>query len=341
VRFAALPLAATAALATVTSCASEASEASGDSARTAPYELIVGSDQDPWCDKEDEANADLRGAHFSLSLGCVFREPAVPEMLSDRKSYLAELPPAQDGTEFLLVQVADQAEYLPEHGTDPAWLSAWIQAGGERLELESVPKAGQFLVLSVPADETAVLWVDDDGRAQGLDLRSGERVEPLAPYYADIGFWTESATDVDFPDVEFESGAGGWTVGCHSSRIEFTRSMWLPDYGWAPEGSVYLRVDLWWCTGDGVYDELVWTLDETKAILVTSGSRTAEPVGWSKVDGTGRHRGQHHSAVVAVPADARDFQVAFSPVGELTEKDSGEVYSTTEPPPAAEWTVQF
>jgi hypothetical protein len=117
--------------------------------------------------------------------------------------------------------------------------------------------------------------------------------------------------------------------------------MWLADYGWAPEGSVFLRVDLWWCTGDGVYDELVWTLDETRAILVTSGSETAEPVGWSKVDATGRYRGQDHSAVVAVPADARDLQVAFSPVGELVEKDSGEVFSATEPPPAAEWTVQF
>ena len=335
------PLLAAAALTMSTSCATADSDASDDSPRTAPYELIVGSDEDPWCDEQDEASADLRGAHFSLSLGCVFREAAVPQRLAERKSYLSQLPPAQDGTEFLLVQVAAQAEYIAEHGTDPAWLSAWVQAGGERLELESVPESGQFLVLSVPVEETAALWVEDDGRAQGLDLRTGERLEPLAAYYEDIGFWAESATGIDYSDVEFEGPSGSWTVGCRCGRTEFTRSMWLEDYGWAPEGSVFLQVEFWWCTGEGVYDEVVWTLDEARALLVTSGSDIAEPVGWSKVDSAGVEGGQRHLAVVAVPADARELRVVFAPVGELTERDGGEVHSLTELPPVTEWTVQF
>jgi hypothetical protein len=271
----------------------------------------------------------------------VFREAAVPQRLAERKSYLSQLPPAQDGTEFLLVQVAEQAEYIAEHGTDPAWLSAWIQAGGERLELESVPEYGQFLVLSVPVDETAALWVEDDGRAQGLDLRSGERLEPLAPYYEDIGFWAESATGIDYSDVEFEGPSGSWTVGCSSNRTEFTRSMWLEDYGWAPEGSVFLQVEFWWCTGEDVYENCIWTLDETRALVVSSGSDIAEPIGWSKVDSASVEGGQRHLVVVAVPAEARELQVVFAPVGELTERDSGDRYSLAELPPVTEWTVQF
>ncbi|MFC3495478.1 hypothetical protein [Glycomyces rhizosphaerae] len=314
--------------------------------RTGPYELATGIDRRLWCEPGDDASvidepADLRGAHFSISLACLFKDASMtPEQLAAIPE-LAQMPQAGEGVEFLIAQVALQADFLAEHGTDPTWVESWIEVDGERIDLETTPEPGQYLVLSAPVGAAATLWVEDDGRAQGLDLRTGEPLDRVEAYYTDPGFWTESDGDFETLDAYFVSDGRSWTVGCHSNRVEFTRSMWLEDYGWAPEGSVFLQVEFWWCTGAGVYDDGIWTLDSERSLFVRTGSEVALPIGWSTRDNPSAARGQRHTVVVEVPAAESEFRVNFAPTGEFEEAATGEVFSLGRFPAVFTWNAEF
>ncbi|WP_205323684.1 hypothetical protein [Glycomyces sp. YM15] len=245
------------------------------------------------------------------------------------------------GVEFLIAQVALQADYLPEYKSDPAWVTAWIEVDGERIDLGAPPSAGRYLVLSAPIGAEARLWVEDDGLAQGLDLRTGAPLDRLEPYYSEPGFWTESEGEFNTLDAYFVSGGRSWTLTCHSNRVEFTRSMWLEDYGWAPEGSVFLQVEFWWCTGEGVYDCGVWTLDTERSLFVRTGSEVWLPTGWTMRDHHSAAHGQRHTAVVEVPATESEFRVDFAPIGELEEAGTGEVFRLGKFPDVFSWNVGF
>jgi hypothetical protein len=264
----------------------------------------------------------------------------MPRELAAAIPDLEHVPPARSGTEFLLVQVALQADYLPEYETATAFLDSWIQVGPERIALRSVPASWVYFVLSAPVDQPAVLWVEDDGRAQGLDLRTGEQVEPLAPYYQKIGFWVLEGEELKYEKVRFGTQRRWWNMTCTSGGADVTRSLWRPDRGWAPEGTVFLAVDFWWC-GDGTYDETTWTLDTDKVLEVGIGAEYLRPVDWTKSAYGGTGGGALHTAVFEVPADRGEFKIVFAPYGEVTELANDEVHRLIEPPETTIWTVEF
>ncbi|THV28961.1 hypothetical protein [Glycomyces paridis] len=319
--------------------------ASGDGtpAPTEPYELVLGGGADPWCDDGDASNvsaapADLRGPHFTLSISCLFRDAAVPRAQADTDIRLAVLGPAAPGTEFLFAQFASQADHLPDGKTDPAFVTAWIQAGAERVDLAEAPALGGHLVVSVPTDEAAVLWVEDAGRAQGLDLRTGEQVEPVGAYYGDIGFWTDEVEGFEYEDVVFYGDTSSWSVGCRWNFVDLTRTAWTEESGWAPEGSVYLVVAFRWCGAS--YDPVEWRLDTEKALSVFIDGEPLLPAAWTVTPYSNRGA-EDHEATFIVPADVSEFKALFTPAGEVIDKATGEVFRISEMPPSTEWSPDF
>jgi hypothetical protein len=311
-------------------------------ARTGPYELITGSDGNPWCGEDDDASvaddpADLRGAHFAFSLSCLFETPAIPRDLAVAAPELRHVPPAKDGVEFVIFQVAPHSDYPPEYATEPERLTSWIQVGGERIELSSAPNEWNYFVLSAPVGEPVVLWVDDADRAQGLDLRSGDQVDPVTSYYNDIGLWTQKTEGFEYEEVRFRNGRRTWKMTCTRSIAEITRAVWTEENGWAPEGSVWLTVRFNWC-GDS-FSDTIWTLDRERALLAMGGSEYLELVAWEEEPADGY--GQIQTVVYAAPADTAEFKVFFCPAGEVTEKESGQTYRQLEMPSITTWAASY
>lgn len=186
-------------------------------------------------------------------------------------------------------------------------------------------------------DERAVLWIDDAGRAQGLDLRSGEQVDPVVSYYNDIGLWTHKAEGFEYEGVGFRGERGVWRLTCIRSGAELKRSVWTEKNGWAPEGSVWLTVRFNWC--EDAFTETIWTLDTERALRAKGGSESLELVAWNEEPANSQ--GQIQTVVFEAPADAAEFKVLFVPAGEVTEKESGNVYRQLEMPSITTWTASY
>ncbi|MEU5155910.1 hypothetical protein [Glycomyces sp. NPDC021274] len=328
---AALPLLAAASL-------TAAGSADADSfLRTEPYELIVGSGGDPWCEEGGAAGdlaapADLRGAHFSFSLDCLFSAPKVPADLAASIPALEHVPPAQDGSEFLFVQLALSSEYSPEHTTEPSLLASWIEVGEERISLAAAPRSSDHYVVSAPRDARAVLWVSDADRAQGIDLRTGAQVEPVAAYYNGLALRSYNLGGFEDDDpfrIVNERRSG--TATCSTEYAEGTRALWLEDRGWAPEGTVFIEVRTRWCSR---YNDITWELDRERAFTIDGEA----PMSW-----TATERNAYWDDLVLVftiPADVREATIDFSPVGDIRFKETGEELFTDDLPNFA-WKLAF
>jgi hypothetical protein len=122
------------------------------------------------------------------------------------------------GSEFVAVQFAQGTQSIVD-GAEPA--RAWVQAGDRAFDLDRVPRYLEWVVVTVHVGESVALWVEDHGRAQGLDLRTGERIDPVAAYYNGIGFHSDGGLgEVSYNvDLAFDSGVG-W-ISCESG----TRSL--------------------------------------------------------------------------------------------------------------------
>lgn len=313
--------------------------------RTDLYELVLGADPDRWCGPGDDAYvgdepADLIGAHFALSLSCLFREQSVPEHLAGEVPELEHLPAAEDGAEFLIVRIAHQAKYWPELEDSLYGTRSWIMVGERRIDVGEVPAAGKFLVLCVPIGAEAVLWVEDSGRAQGLDLRTGSRVDPIAGYYDGPIFRSFPGEEFTYEKVRFGTSRYWWDMSCTTDSSYVRRTMWTEELGWAPEGTAFLSVRFWWC-GDGTFDETTWALDHGEALEVMIGTEPAEQVAWNEDPSTEEWGGAMHTVVFSVPVDQGEFKVLFTPIGQVTELADGSVYDLWGQPDATVWTVKF
>jgi hypothetical protein len=315
----------------------------GSFLRTETYELVTGADPDRWCGPDEDPYvgddwADLRGAHFALSLSCLFHAPSIPDRLAAEAPELQYLPAAVPGDEFLIVQVAHQALYFPE--IEASTTESWIMAGAKRVYLGAPPAAGTFLALTVPAGAETVLWVEDAGRAQGLDLRTGARVDPVEGYYSGPAFATFTGEAFDYDEIRFGNASGGWRISCDNDGARVSRTMWTDQLGWAPEGSVYLAVWFWWC-GEDTFDETTWELDKDGAFDVMIGMESVERLQWDETPATGEWGGTIHELVFEVPVAQHEFKLLFTPTGELTESSNGEVFEMMSRPAPTVWTVNF
>ncbi|GAB4005605.1 hypothetical protein GCM10029992_53990 [Glycomyces albus] len=305
---------------------------------TGVYEVFTGSAEVAWCGPGDDARifeggADLVGPHFSLSLLCAYSGSAALEQATEAVPDLEDLPRLVGGAELLIDQVALAATYEPQAGGGD--VSAWIDVDGERIDLESVPEPGDYLAVTVPDGEDAVLWIEDEGRAQGLDLRSGSQVEPVAAYYSQIGTGPVELDGYEYEEVRVVGSSGGYRLTCSSWWATAARSVWAADRGWAADGTVFLEVQFEWCRS---FDSVEWRLDPEAAVTVVNGEETRVPIDWE--EGDVNDGWATVTAWFEIPEDAAELTVAFRPVGGV-EDDSGDSYAFVETPDATEWAVEF
>lgn len=300
--------------------------------KTDAYELFTGHSTDLWCANGDDSwvmedRADLAGPHFGLSVLCRFELREVPKDIAASAENLADLPVIAAGVELIVTQMAItpaiEAEYAPGH------VSSWITVGEEKIELDSLPGGGDYLAVTAPQAEDAVLWVEDQGRAQGLDLRTGERIEPLAPMYDDIATYSEPLPGYVIDKFDIASATSKTWLRCHYEWAIAELSTWNPDLGWAPDGSVHMTVTTYWC---GTIEEFTWNLNQEKALTVDG----TAPVHWSDTLEDGWNRIE---AVFTVPDDADEILIEFTPFGNITA--NGERYEYRDDPKVYEWLATF
>lgn len=312
--------------------------------RTEAYEFITGAGDTAWCVDGDAAwlltnDADLSGPHFGLSILCHFDGTEMPEQAAEHAPDLADLPKLAGDTEILVNQIALGPDHSAEFQDDPALVTAWVESGDERFDLDSVPEPGGFIALTVPAGETAVLWIEDEGRAQGLDLRTGEQVEPVAAYYNTL------ATDAVFQGDSFVTDETtvlnadkAWDLTCTSDFLEGDRSIWREDLGWADEGSVFLQVTFNWCTYE---DNLIWHLDPDASLAVQSGDEVLAPLSWNAEELPDTGGTLRYTAVFSIPETDVHALLVLTPVGDLENIAGDDDYAFLDTPASIERDLIF
>ncbi|MEU5155909.1 hypothetical protein [Glycomyces sp. NPDC021274] len=310
--------------------------------RTDAHELVTGATDTAWCANGDDSwllggAADLTGPHFGLSILCHFEGTTMPEEAADHATELAELPELADDTEILVNQIALGPNYAAEFEDDPSQVTAWIESGDERFDLDAIPAPGDFLALTVPAGESAVLWIEDDGRAQGLDLRTGEQVEPVAAYYN--GLATNVVQGDSFAaEVTVLNDAQAWDLSCHSDFLEGDRSVWREDLGWAAEGSVFLQVTFNWCTYE---DNLIWHLDPDASLAAQPDGEPLAPLSMSAEELPDTGGTLRYTAVFSVPENSESLKLILTPVGDLENIVDGDDYAFLDTPEPSERELTF
>lgn len=308
--------------------------------RTEAYELVTAETDSTWCASGDEwwffdLGADLVGPHFSVSLLCHYEGTEVPEPVAERSPDLADLPEAADGTELLINQFALEPNLPLEF--EEGEVAAWIAIGEERIDLDALPAPGSLLAVAAPTDEDAVLWVEDDGRAQGLSLRSGDQVEPIMAYYN--GLSTDVVQGDSFSaEATVLNGDKAWDLTCHSDFLEGDRSVWREDLGWAAEESVFLQVTFNWCTYE---DNLVWHLDPEASLAAQPGAEPVAPLSMSAEALPDTGGTLRYTAVFSIPENSRTLLMILTPVGDLENIVEGDDYAFLDTPAPSERDLYF
>ncbi|GAB3650872.1 hypothetical protein GCM10028833_21090 [Glycomyces tarimensis] len=162
----------------------------------------------------------------------------------------------------------------------------------------------------------------------------------MSTYYNGLGLRPVSTEPFDFKRLRFLNGRNGWWVSCYFEGADLRRRVWLEDHGWAPDGSVYLLIEFNWCSGD-YFEEIELSLHAERAVQIWG----SEPevfelltLDESPFAGEG---GTAYSLVFEVPAELDELTFGFAPVGEVTEKDTGEVFQLQGLPESVTSDVRF
>ncbi|THV28964.1 hypothetical protein [Glycomyces paridis] len=308
---------------------------------TEVYSLFTGDADSAWCVPGDESRllesgADLRGPHFALSLMCSFTGTEIPDAVDSGD--LSELQEADADTEFVIAQFALSDAYEAEAETGEV-AGVWIEADGEKLALDALPAPGGYIALTVPTGGDVVLWVEDEDRAQGIDLRSGERVEPVAAYYSGLTTDPVVIDQFAYEDLSIVNDTDAYRVTCGSDTLEGQRSVWREELGWAEEGTVFLEVSFTWCS----YEDpgILWHLGEG-SLAARTGDAPAQALSWTEFElGEEFHGDLRYEAVFAIPEEAAAATLVFTPIGDLENLDGGADYAFAYTPDPIERELVF
>lgn len=306
--------------------------------KTESYEIYHDNDAEPWCAEGESGyvlkqDSILQGPHFSVGIQCRYTGETLPHEVAERASTIALLPRAEKGSEFIANHLTTdpESDVLDIAGWE---VRSWVQIGDREFDLDAPPQRGDWIVVTAPTDVPAVLWVEDDGRAQGLDLRTGERIEPVFSYYTNLAAYSDLFSGFSYEEVHIDNGDEWSWLSCQYDGGNAWRSPWTEELGWAPEGSVYLGVFTYWCRD---YDEFTWNLDQQRSITLASGEAHA-PIAWYEREVEGY--GIEVQAFFLIPDIDSEVTIEFEPVGEIVDGE-GDQWQIREPLQAAEWVASF
>jgi hypothetical protein len=164
-------------LAAVTLVGCRSSEQDGWPAKPADFVSLDAPTSGDWKDTTvfSPGPAKLIGPHFGLRFALVGVSP-----VEEQHRYRAAA-----GHEFLIVLTDGAAAPNYKTVTDEGVVLDVLVDGKPR-SLPALPLRG--LVISVPKGHDATLRVSDDGRAQSLNLRTGERIDEIPGFYRNAKF---------------------------------------------------------------------------------------------------------------------------------------------------------
>lgn len=264
----------------------------------------------------DAAQTSLVGPHFALAVASAQFLPEVNGAKAKELGLEKPLSPPP-GYEVMAFTLADDVAIDPAlSDEDP---EAKIVTGDQEIELDQVPDGGDLVVALVRKDQPAKLVITDAGRPFSVNLRDGVREDFNDALIKAEVTGLGSAEDYE---AEVEMRTGSWVVTIpYSAGFQVTKSAWLPDYEWAPDGKLWVKVDfgsqyLW--KGDKF--DVEWNLDPAASIKLKAGD-TLKPAKTSTGDKQGQ--GVIYTAVFEVAPDAAQIQIVFEPSGDLKVIEGG------------------
>jgi hypothetical protein len=232
---------------------------------------------------------------------------------------------AKSGYEFVLAHLTpngtgDQGAArpgLPGYDGDALNASkAAIVVDGTSRSVPGQLFADETLIVSVPTGAPVALRMNDGGRAQELDLRTGKRTRTASPLYYPVR--TASTT---FDDAYYVTGPHT-SAGLTSASGTAVLAPYADKLGWARKGRAWLFVTVGFSTSSlsqfkpNVARSLTLTVGGTTLTghATSSGDTTSEP------DAPGA-AGGHLDLAFDVPASLRSGTLNYLPVGSFVVDD--------------------
>lgn len=290
------------------------------------------------------AGAELVGSHYAITLAGV---AVAGELTYDQLRELTlhrQFPEAEDGPlpagegrEFLIVPLA-----APEHadvagGGD----SAEVTVAGEVRPLDRVPHELEVLVVNVPTGADATLSITEAGETKSISLRTGERADGGGDRPADAlaGGGVELEEGVVIAGVTRSGYYDGLTV-----RVSLRPTAHTDELGWAPDGSMWLKIEVGVSYAGLVAEQARLRLDIAGSLTIagSDGTAAAIPAGTAEASITadGALATIDWSGVTEVPEDLRSFEVSYTTQGTFSAPD-GTALDFTRTPVTPTGTVEL
>ncbi|BCJ37123.1 hypothetical protein Athai_46260 [Actinocatenispora thailandica] len=232
---------------------------------------------------------------------------------------------ARSGYEFVLAHLTPNSTAgtgvarpgLPGYDGDALNASkAAIVVDGTSRSVPGQLFADETIIVSVPAGAPVALRMNDGGRAQDLDLRTGKRTRTASPLYYPVREASPS-----FDDDYYVTGPHS-SAGLSSASGKAVLAPYADKLGWARKGRAWLFVTVGFTTSSmsqfkpNVARSLTLTAGGTTLTghATSSGDTTSDP---NSVGGAGGHL----DLAFDVPASLRSGTLNYLPVGSFVVDD--------------------
>jgi hypothetical protein len=295
-------------------------------------------------------DADLRGPHFAIDIDWIATGSMIKQKFTPSVSELTARR-AADGQELLLVAVTgEQTNGQFTLGDRKAPIAELVVGSRKKLLtrlplppndddiVPQLPTDGVLLVASVPHDGKVELVVTDEGKAQSVDLRTGERSESIDGYYGSTA--QPLAFDTAVP-LTFAEGGGTQLQVTDHALAEFTDKVavlapWTPDQGWAPDEHAWLVIPRPVLSTPLSMDMTGLRLTFDDAVVFSVDGRPELGGAHTVETFSGEYTATTDPLVFDVPADftGGTFTMNIAAMGVTAEYYTGDRVVTWAPPPA-------
>ncbi|HEX3792123.1 MAG TPA: hypothetical protein VHW44_29945 [Pseudonocardiaceae bacterium] len=290
---------------------------------------------------KDRNCGELTGPHYTVGIAWI----ATGQVLDEFSAQYLDVQPIQaaPGQRLTIVSIDPTVTEAPFAASDPIFVDAVVDGHATTLPGLPLPDTspmpasnGELIMISAPTTATLQLRATDDGRAQLLDLRTGQQSGSAFTHRDSTVDGTPSATSnarltgPGHTATATLSAAPAFTVD--PNQVATTHSVGLADYqegiGWAPPGQAFATLsapqvscvqpsDDWFCAA--------YTLDFTDS---TAFSFT--PTGGTAIPADAQDRTVNLDGVPDDSSNAVIFRVPATTTGGTITWNLGAAHPTTD-----------
>jgi hypothetical protein len=179
-----------------------------------------------------------------------------------------------------------------------------------------------MIVVSVPVGGDALLSVSDEGRAQTISLRTGQRPQLIPLFHPVLGNQARLEDTVHIPAVHKATEAYSY-----QATVSVALRPWVEGPGWAPAGRAWLVVTF----GVRIGPKADLALDLPRSLSLRRGDGAGVPIPAGtvlRVKGTSGSS-ETWKGTFDVPASLRSVTATFRTNGTVTNPGSGATLSFT------------